>query len=78
MHWKFINSQEDMARLREVHKVDLFKTAGSAVIYGNEDSPDLIVLYEEHDPKFTDKGYSLRRMESGIYQALLMGLNTKQ
>ncbi len=69
MRWSFINSEADMKWLREVHKVDLYCTAAAAAIHGNEDSPDRIDLYENQDPKFTDKCITLLRTDNGNYQS---------
>lgn len=47
---QFINSPEDMAWLRDVFKLP--NVFGSAVIYGNEDSPDRIDLFYNSEPEF--------------------------
>lgn len=62
--WKFINTHEDMTWLREAHKV-AHVTAESAVMFGNEDSPDRIDLYESSDPRFTDQPTIYLRTENG-------------
>jgi hypothetical protein len=46
----FLNSSEDMEWLRVVHLPNLPKKYLSAVIYGNEDSPERIDTYTEVSP----------------------------
>lgn len=50
----FINSSEDMAWLRDVHLPGLSSSYKSAVIFGNEDYPDQIEVYEKRDPEYGD------------------------
>ena len=51
----FINSDEDMAWLRDVHLPNLSHSYKSAVIFGNEDYPDQIEVYEKRDPEVSDR-----------------------
>lgn len=46
---KFINSDEDMKWLRDVHIKDLPANVKSAILYGNEDFPDKIEVFEYKD-----------------------------
>ena len=45
-----IGGREDMRWLREVHLPGLSPSARSAMIYGNEDSPDMIEVYNTENP----------------------------
>lgn len=51
----FINSDEDMTWLRDVHLPNLPHSYKSAVIFGNEDYPDQIEVYEKRDPEVSDR-----------------------
>jgi len=51
---RLINTPEDMAWLRETHLPNLHARFESAIIYGNEDSPDQIECYITQDPELTD------------------------
>lgn len=51
----FINTPEDMQWLRDVHFPKLPLKYKSAVIFGNEDSPSQIQLFEDADPSLSDK-----------------------
>ena len=48
---QFINSTEDMAWLADVFKIP--GEWGSAIITGNEDSPDSVDLFYSAEPEFT-------------------------
>ena len=50
----FLNTMDDIAWLREVHLFDLSKDCKSAMLYGNEDSPDQIECYLSKDPTIND------------------------
>ena len=50
----FINTQEDIQWLKDVHIPDLPDTARSAVILGNEDWPESIRVYTSTDPDVDD------------------------
>ncbi len=56
---------EDMKWLRETHLPELPEKFKSALVYGNEDSPDKIVVYEDEDPRFDDKGVAYMRNGDG-------------
>ena len=49
-----LDTPEDMAWLREVHLPNLPLKFRSAMVYGNEDYPDEIVVYESRDPNLDD------------------------
>lgn len=58
---QFMNDSNDIEWLKSTHlrncsgfELDELK---SFVIYGNEDAPDQLHLYAEHDPKVTDVYY---------------------
>lgn len=51
---RIINTAADMDWLREVHLTDLGQRFQSAVITGNDDSPERIDVYESVDPQITD------------------------
>lgn len=51
----FITGAEDMKWLRDVHLPSLPKKYKSALIFGNEDFPDLIQAYEDADPNVYDQ-----------------------
>jgi hypothetical protein len=51
-----LDDSDDMHWLREVHLPGLDPKYQSAVIFGNEDCPDRITVYEDPDPLFTDAG----------------------
>jgi hypothetical protein len=65
----FLNTSEDMQWLREtalkdhasLHSVAL---ALSVMIYGNEDSPYKVELYQDTDPLYTDKPYTINLGEA--------------
>lgn len=50
----FINSDEDMKWLRDVHLPRLRDDARSAILYGNEDSPVRIDMYSSAEPTITE------------------------
>ena len=51
----FINSSDDISWLKENHLQDLeYENFNSAIIYGNEDSPEKIELFEKLEPLHTD------------------------
>jgi len=51
----FINSSDDISWLKENHLQDLeYENFNSAIIYGNEDSPEKIELFEKLEPLYTD------------------------
>ena len=53
--YSFINTQDDMEWLKDVHLPRLnLKKFKSAVVHGNEDAPDLIEVYEKRDPGVSD------------------------
>lgn len=56
MSVEFINSEDDMQWLYDVHLLgmDANRVFRSAVIYGNEDSPDRIELFEDANPTVND------------------------
>ena len=51
----FINKPEDMLWLKETH-LDKFDIGASksAMLYGNEDCPERIELFEDGNPSFSD------------------------
>ncbi len=53
---RLINSEEDMQWLFDVHVKNLHVSwkPRSAIIFGNEDSPERIDLYPRRDPLWTD------------------------
>jgi hypothetical protein len=51
----FISGTEDMNWLRDVHLPGLSKKFKSALIFGNEDSPDRIQVYHLEDPNVYDQ-----------------------
>ena len=51
---KVIRSKTDMKWLREVHLPKLPAKYKSAVIYGNEDSPEQIEVFVKKNPLVTD------------------------
>lgn len=53
----FINTKKDMRWLRDVHLPKLSAKYHSAVIYGNEDWPSLIVVYEKRNPDYNDNKF---------------------
>ena len=66
---QFMNSPEDMEWVR--YMVEGFENLPkfeSAVIYGNEDSPNRIDLYESNDPLYTDSFIRYEMDDMGIYQ----------
>lgn len=52
--YTFINSQEDMDWLRDVHLPHLSRNVQSAILRGNEDSPTSITTYLKRNPLVTD------------------------
>jgi hypothetical protein len=50
----FLNSAADMIWLKSTHIPDLSLAYQSAVLYGNEDSPDRVDAYLAVDPLATD------------------------
>jgi len=50
----FINTKDDMQWLRDVHLPRLSKKFKSAILYGNEDYPDEIAVFEKRNPLYTD------------------------
>ena len=50
----FLNSAEDMQWLKDVHVRILPDNARSAIIFGNEDAPDSIEVYDSVQPLVTD------------------------
>jgi hypothetical protein len=52
---RLLNTPEDMAWLREVHLPHLPAIFLSAIIEGNEDSPERIDCYLIADPSLNDK-----------------------
>lgn len=57
----FLNTQEDMAWLIEVHLANRpeFKQFKSAILYGNEDSPEKVELFFDSDPLITDPVHTI-------------------
>jgi hypothetical protein len=53
-HHTFLNTPEDMEWLRETHLPGLSNRFNSALIFGNEDSPDTIQVYLDAEPRVTD------------------------
>jgi hypothetical protein len=51
----FINDKEDMGWLKDVHVKNLPNTAKSAIIYGNEDCPDKVEIFDSEKPHYQDK-----------------------
>ena len=51
----FINTPDDMKWLRDVHLPRLSSKFHSALLFGNEDSPDQIHVYEAEDPEVYDQ-----------------------
>jgi hypothetical protein len=53
---KFLNEKEDVSWIKETHLrgrgLPEFK---SFIIFGNEDDPDKVELYEDVDPLYDDK-----------------------
>jgi len=49
-----MNTPEDMRWLRETHLPKMEYRFHSALLIGNEDSPEEIHLFEEQDPLYTD------------------------
>lgn len=49
-----LNTEEDMQWLRDVHLPNLSPNYKCAVIYGNEDWPDRIEVYEDENPTIED------------------------
>jgi hypothetical protein len=52
--YSFLNTPEDMQWLREVHLPQLPPEYQSAILYGNEDSPDRVEVYMASDPRIGD------------------------
>jgi hypothetical protein len=50
-----ISGDEDMGWLRDVHLPGLSKKFHSALIFGNEDSPDRIQVYHLENPNVYDQ-----------------------
>jgi hypothetical protein len=50
----FLSGDEDMTWLRDVHCPTLPAEYHSAILYGNEDSPERIEAYLSPDPLVTD------------------------
>ena len=61
----FINTADDMRWLREAHLPQLSKQYRSAVLVGNEDSPDEIYVYRKHDPSINDTPTVFRQSRDG-------------
>lgn len=49
----FLDTEEDMAWLKEVHIPDM-PEAHSAILEGNEDAPDKVILYTDQSPLYND------------------------
>ncbi len=62
-----INSKEDMKWLRDVHLPKLETKYSSAIIEGNEDSPDAIIVYERANPLMVDLGVRYEDLQ-GFYE----------
>jgi len=50
----FLDTAEDMEWLREVHLPKLPREYKSAMLHGNEDYPDKIVVYKSRNPSVYD------------------------
>jgi hypothetical protein len=57
MRMEFCNSPEDVTWLLETHLAGYKDVPefGSFVYVGNEDSPEVLTLYESNDPHYQDK-----------------------
>ncbi len=51
----FLQTEEDMEWLRDVHLPNLPDKYQSAVLTGNEDCPSRVECYERADPLYTDR-----------------------
>jgi len=67
----FINGHDDMEWLRDVHlpKLDIRKYK-SAIVYGNEDYPTRIDVFESRDPQTSDGYVTYKPNPEGDYQAV--------
>ena len=68
----FLNSAEDMQWLKDVHVRILPDNARSAIIFGNEDAPDSIEVYDSAQPLVTDTPIMLCSAEFLSYAARLL------
>lgn len=64
----FLNTADDMKWLRDVHLPRLSKKFKSAVIYGNEDYPEMIEVYEKRDPLVTDRKDIFKPDANGVFR----------
>lgn len=69
MNPRLLNTVEDMRWLRQVHLPLLPAEFHSAVVSGNEDSPDRIDVYFRTDPLISDKPMSYYLVD-GIYKVI--------
>ena len=52
---KLINSKDDIQWLKDVYIKNTGLVFNSAILYGNEDCPIKIELFEKKEPLYTDK-----------------------
>ena len=64
MRTTFLNTKDDMQWLFDVHKIP--KKYKSAVLYGNEDWPEKIVVFVKKNPLHTDIGVVFKLDSEGI------------
>lgn len=67
----FINTGVDMKWLRDVHLPGLAKVFKSALMRGNEDSPDEIEVYASNHPSVDDPKVVFKPNESGLYRPVV-------
>jgi hypothetical protein len=62
MKIQFMNEPDDVQRLKDVHLKTWAPEFSSAVVYGNEDSPEKIELYATANPSINDYPVAVYRM----------------
>lgn len=67
MKEQLISGSEDMTWLRDVHLPALPSKYKSALIIGNEDWPNRIVVYESANPRYDDPGVTYTPDENGKF-----------
>jgi hypothetical protein len=63
-----INTSDDMRWLRKAHLPQLPAKYKSAIIFGNEDYPKRIEVYEQKDPRVTDVPVIFETDDEGVFR----------